>query len=151
MTQHDVTSQHQQGRHMKEDDSCWCNGPTCDPSTTCPEKDGTHLPSKNYWLWTNSVFLENFTSPSHPLTFWSNTTSMKIKIKTTFEIHFIYPIWGIGWGSKNMIKYYVKKRPLYQHWTGLFILESLIMMVPTRNGTFLNQNLPKKRPAVFFF
>ena len=54
------------------------------------------------------------------------------------------PSWGIEWWSKKMIKYYVTKIRLYQHWTGSFIQECIIMVMPTRNGTFLNNSLRKE-------
>ena len=55
------------------------------------------------------------------------------------------PSWGVGWWSKNIIKHYVKKRRLYQHWPGSFIRECIIMVIPTRNGTFLNTSLQKQQ------
>ena len=48
MTQHDLTSQNQQGRHMKYDGSCLFNGPKSDLSTTYPEQDGPNLTSEKY-------------------------------------------------------------------------------------------------------
>ena len=53
--------------------------------------------------------------------------------------------WGIGWWSKNTIKYYVKKRRLYQHRPGSFIQECIIMVMPTRNGKILKKILWKQQ------
>ena len=37
-----------------------------------------------------------------------------------------------------------RKRRLYQHWPGSFIQECITMVIPTRNGNFLNEILKKR-------
>ena len=91
LIQHDVKSHYEQGRHVKEDDSCWCNEPTSEPLTSFPKQDGTNLSIKNYRQWTNSVFLAKVYSPIHPLTCWYNRMWRKLPTETTFEIHYIFP------------------------------------------------------------
>ena len=46
---------------------------------------------------------------------------------------------------KEYYKYYVTKRRLYQHWPGSLIRECIIMVITTRNGTFLNESLRKQQ------
>ena len=122
LRQRDVTSQNQQGRHLKEYDSCLFNGPTYEPSTTCPEKDRTNLPSKNYHQWTDSAFLATAFLPIYPLSYWSNTISRKLPTKTTSDMHYILPKlrdWVVFKEDDKILCH--KKRRLYQHWTGFFV------------------------------
>ena len=83
-------------------------------------------------------FWQQFLHPSLP---WhTDLTQFKGNLRQRQHLRCILysPSWGIGWWSKKTIKYYATKRHLYQYWPGSFIQEWIIMVKPTRNGTFLN-------------
>ena len=61
------------------------------PATTYPEQDGTNLPSKNWWQWTNYTFFAAVSSPIPPLKYLSKTMSSNLTSKSTFGVNFIYP------------------------------------------------------------
>ena len=50
-----------------------------------------------------------------------------------------------------MIKYDVTKGRLYQHLTGSFIQECIIMVMPTHDGTFFNNILQKNNAQLYIY
>ena len=110
LTRHDVTSQHQQGRHLKEDDYCLCNGPTSDPPTNFPEQDGTNLPRKTTDNKLILCFWQHFLSPYTPR--HTDLTQCQRNCQKIKHLRCIIysPSLGIGWWSTKMINYYVTKK-----------------------------------------
>ena len=119
LTQNDVTSYHQQGRHIKYYGSCWCDGPTYEPSNTYPKQDGPNLPIKNYQQWNDYAFLAAVSS--HISTWHTDLTQRQGNFRQRKHLRCIlyYPSWVIWWWSKKMITYYVTKMASISTLTGI--------------------------------
>ena len=96
------------------------------------------LPSQNWRRRIHSAFLVIFISPIPRLTSWPNTISRKLPVNATSGVHFIY--------ANVRVRVVVKEEEKYNAMQNVYlnpnpnnVQECIIMVMPTRYSTFLNE------------
>ena len=83
-------------------------------------------------------FWQQFILPSLP---WhTDATQFQVNFRQiqNLRCNYILLVEILGGGQRLLYNIMSQKMRLYQHWTGSFIRECIIMVMPTCNGTFLN-------------